>query len=374
VGGNPPVARKRGVAQNMGQHRPGSSASRRQILGALTAFGAGALAAAPRLFAQSAAPRRPAMIDTHHHYFPPEIQTSWRDYAARKGESPMVPGQARWTPSASLEEMDKNGIATSILSISSIPGVWFDLDTQGMRRMARLSNEFAARMVADHPGRYGLFASLPMPDVDGSLKEIEHAFDSLKADGIVLATSFGDRWPGDRAFRPVFEELNRRKAVVFFHPVTPNCCVGLHTGIPPSMLEVPYDTGRAITSLLLSGSFVRLRDIRWLFSHGGGVMPMLAGRVAAFAQRRRDSKEFAPDGVLAELQRLHYDTANAAWPVSLAALLKMVPPSQVLFGTDFPYFLTAPQMSDLDETGLSPGALAAIQRGNAARLIARLKA
>jgi predicted TIM-barrel fold metal-dependent hydrolase len=270
--------------------------------------------------------------------------------------------------------MDKSGVATSILSLASIPGVWFGLDAEGMRRMSRLCNEFAAKMLQDHPGRYGLFASLPMPDVDGSLAEIGYAFNSLKADGINLSTSFGDRWPGDSTYKPVFEELNRCKAVVFFHPYAPNCCGSLNSGVPPGVLEFPYDSGRAITSLLLSGSLARWRDIRWLFSHGGGVMPMLAGRVAFFAGARKDIAEIAPNGILAELQRLYYDTANAAWPISMAGLLKMVPPSQIVFGTDFPYVPTATQAEALGKNGLSSDALAAIQRDNAIRLIPRLSA
>ena len=144
--------------------------------------------------------------------------------------------------------------------------------------------------------------------------------------------------------------------------------------MPPGVLEFPYDSGRAITSLLLSGSLARLRDVRWLFSHGGGVMPMLAGRVAFFAGSRKDIAEIAPNGVLAELQRLYYDTANAAWPTSMAGLLKMVSPSQVLFGSDFPYVPTALQADELQKNGPSADALAAIQRDNATRLIPRLNA
>ncbi|MGH7113523.1 MAG: amidohydrolase family protein, partial [Stellaceae bacterium] len=205
-------------------------------------------------------------------------------------------------------------------------------------------------------------------------KETEYAFDTLNADGINLSTSFGDRWPGDPLYKPVFEELNRRKAVVFLHPYAPFCCAGINDATPAGVLENPYDTGRAITSLLFSGTLARLRDIRWLFCHGGGVMPMLAGRVEYFAGQRKDLKEIAPQGVLAELQRLHYDTANAAWPISLTALLKMVAPSQVLFGTDFPYVPTAIQSAALARGGLSGDALTAIRSGNAARLIPRLGA
>src|SRR6516162_10611456 len=259
------------------EHRQ-SPTSRRSILTTLAAT-AGGIALLPRckLMAQPALPA-PRLVDTHHHYYPREIIDAWQGYMSRNSQGRLQPNVANWAPAASLEEMDKSGVVTSILSLASIPGVWFGLDAEGMRRMSRVCNEFAAKMVQDHPGRYGLFASLPMPDVDGSLAEIAYAFDTLKADGINLSTSFGDRWPGDPAYKPVFEELNRRKAVVFFHPYAPNCCGGLNSGVPPGLLEFPYDSGRAITSLLLSGSLARLRDIRWLFSHGGGVMPMLAGR------------------------------------------------------------------------------------------------
>jgi predicted TIM-barrel fold metal-dependent hydrolase len=324
----------------MGYDHHQRAASRRELLTALAAFGAG-LCVPWRGSPAQPAPQTRHLVDTHHHYFPAEIITAWQDYMSRYGEGRLQPNVANWAPASSLEEMDKGGVVTSILSLASIPGVWFGLDAPGMRRMSRLCNEFAAKMVQDHPGRYGLFASLPMPDVDGSLAEIAYALDTLKADGINLSTSFGDRWPGDPAFKPVFEELNRRKAIVFFHPYAPNCCGSLNSGVPPGILEFPYDSGRAITSLLLSGSLARLRDIRWLFSHGGGVMPMLAGRVAYFTAARKDAAEIAPDGVLAELQRLYYDTANAAWPTSMAGLLKLVPPSQVVFGTDFPYVPTA---------------------------------
>ncbi len=356
----------------MAHDHASDAASRRELLTALVAAGASTLLPRSGLRAEPATARR--LVDTHHHYYPTEIITSWQDYMTRSNQGRLQANVANWAPASSLEEMDKGGVATSILSLASIPGVWFGLDPAGMRRMSRLCNEFAAKMVQDHPGRYGLFASLPMPDVDGSLEEIEYAFDTLRADGINLSTSFGDRWPGDPAYKPVFEELNRRKALVFFHPYAPNCCGSLNSGVSPGLLEFPYDTGRAITSLLLSGSLARLRDVRWLFSHGGGPMPMLAGRVAFFAAARKDIAEIAPNGVLAELQRLYYDTANAAWPISMAGLLKMVPPSQVLFGTDFPYVPTTLQAEALEKNGLSVEALGAIQRDNAARLIPRLAA
>jgi predicted TIM-barrel fold metal-dependent hydrolase len=137
---------------------------------------------------------------------------------------------------------------------------------------------------------------------------------------------------------------------------------------------VPHDTTRTVTSLLLSGSFARYRDIQWLFSHAGGTIPMLAGRIDAFYGKRPNLKEFAPDGIFGELKRLHYDTANATHPASMAALLKVVPETQVVFGSDYPYFSASPQRQALEALGLPASTVDAIEHSNATRLIPRLGA
>jgi hypothetical protein len=159
--------------------------------------------------------------------------------------------------------------------------------------MARDCNDYAAKWMRDKPGRFGLFATLSMIDIDRTLKEIEYAFDTLKADGIGLQSSYGDKWLGNSKYKPVFDELNRRGAVVYVHPLVADCCGTLSVGTFPAVIEVPHDTTRCVTSLLLSGGFARSRKIRWLFSHAGGTIPMMAGRIDAFYGKRPDLKEFA---------------------------------------------------------------------------------
>ena len=311
------------------------------------------------------------MIDTHFHFYPPAYQNAWLDWE-KKRNLPHFPTQVAWSVQGALAQMDTDGIRTGVLSLASTPGLWFDAGPAEATRMARLCNDFGAKMASDHPGRFGLFATLPMLDIDATLKEIAHVFDDLKADGVGLQTNYGDKWPGDPVYRPVFEELNRRKAVVYFHPLAAACCGRLSVGAFPAVLEVPHDTTRAVTSLLLSGAFARYRDIRWIFSHAGGTIPMLAGRINAFYGNARNRAEFAPDGIEAELRKLHYDTANATHAASMAALLKLVPPSQVLFGSDYPYF-PLNQVQLIRQMGLPNEAVLAIEHGNAGRLVPRLQ-
>jgi len=309
------------------------------------------------------------LIDTHHHFYAPAYQKAWLDWDAARKVTPF-PSQVAWTREKAVEEMDKNDVRSAILSLPSTPGLWFNDGPEAAARMARTCNDFAAEMIRDYPGRFGLFATLSMLDIDATLKEIEYVFDTLKADGVGLQTNYGDKWLGDAAYKPIFDELNRRKAVVYVHPLVAACCAGLSVGAPPAVLEVPHDTTRTVTSLLLSGGFARWRDIKWLFSHAGGTIPMLAGRIDAFNARRPNRAEFAPEGIIAEFRRLHYDTANAASAPAIAALTALVPASQITFGSDYPYF-PLEQWKSLRALGLSEADLAAIGSGNAMRLVPR---
>ena len=337
--------------------------SRRGFLCA-TAASAGAALLPARAFAQATAPA--SRIDTHHHFYPPEV----KKFGGMGG-----PLTDNWTPAKSLEEMDKNGVRTSILSMASVPMDWFKMGNEESRKFVRAINDYGAKMVADHPGRFGLFAYLSMVDVEGSLKEIEYAFDTLKADGVGLATGYNNVYPGDPKFAPIFQELNRRKATVYFHPTTQTCCLGIVPGVGDSWAEVPNDTTRAVLSLMFTGSLLKLRDIKFLWSHGGGTIPMIAERIDWLSKGQvKNRAELLPEGPLAEFRRFYYDTANAGYPGSMAALLKLVDPSQIVFGTDYPYVTTEWNMQALRRAGITEAQIKAIETDNAKALVPRLRA
>ena len=313
---------------------------------------------------QSTSAGNPRRIDVHHHFAPP----AW--IADVKGRPLLQPANTRWTAEQSIDDMDRGGVAAAVVSITN-PGLWFGEAAQ-TRRLARACNEYGARLVSDHPTRFGLFAAIPLPDVDAALAEIAYAYDTLKTDGMALFTSYGDKWLGNPVFRPVMEELNRCKAVVTVHPTAADCCRNLTyaPGVGPGSIEYGTDTTRAIMGVAFSGDAVRFPDIRFIWSHAGGSVPFLAGRIEGAAS---GAKEALPNGFAAELKRFYYDIAGATNRGALASLLQLVAPTQIVFGTDFPPGATSAAVAKaLVDVGLfSESDLRAIDRGNAVRLLPR---
>jgi predicted TIM-barrel fold metal-dependent hydrolase len=304
----------------------------------------------------------PHRIDVHHHIVSPGFVAELK--------SMLQPPTLNWTPERSIEDMDKAGVATAITSVTT-PGVWIGDHAQG-RRLARDSNDYAARLAADFPGRFGVFAAVPLPDIEASLHEIEYGLDVLKADGIALFTSYRDNWLGDPAFEPVMAELNRRKAVVHVHPTAANCCKNLIPGMAPGVMEYGTDTTRAIMSVMWSGHAAKFPDIRFIWSHAGGTAPFLAGRIDGGS---RNLKDKMPQGAMHEMKKLYYDTAGAANAGAIASLLKLVASDHIMFGTDFPPGGSSAQVAkQLAELGLDLTAadMRNIDRDNAVRLIPRL--
>jgi len=341
--------------------------SRRDFLRNVASAAAGAVLAGGGARAQNQAGgmRR---IDVHQHYVSPDYYA----LLTKKNASAPVPGFAQWrdyTPERNLAEMDKAGVSTAMLS-QTAPGVWFG-DVEEARRIAREMNEYAAaKIVGSYKGRFGLFALLPLPDVDGSLREIEYAFDTLKVDGVGLLTSYDNKWLGDAAFMPVFEELNRRKAVVYTHPLEATCCRNGVQGVTPQTLEYPTDTTRTLMSLVAGNTASRCPDVKFIFSHAGGTLVSIAGRFLGAAVSA-DSLAKPPEANsrMHHVRRFYYDTAGSANPVQMQSLKLLVPASQIVFGTDFPFANPAATVAGLETSGLTTEELRGVYRNNALKFL-----
>lgn len=304
-------------------------------------------------------------IDVHHHFLPPGYIKAIEDRLLLSHGQQKSSEMIGWSPAADLEQMNAAGIGLAIGSIS-IPGVWYG-DIALARRMARDWNEYAATVVREYPARFGFFAVIAPPDIEGSLAEIEYALDVLKADGVALLSNYDDRWLGDRGFRPIMSELNRRSAVVFVHPTLAFAGRTL-PGIRSQILEAPFDTTRTIVSLLINGVLSEYPDIRFVFAHGGGALPYLAGRIAALSH--------GPDGMLreqveAQLRRLYFDTALVMNEPAMAALKAVSPPTQILLGTDAPFLAAEAEIEGWRRLDLDPALRGRIERDNALALLRR---
>jgi predicted TIM-barrel fold metal-dependent hydrolase len=340
----------------------GAALSRRSVLGGGAGLALGAFGAEG---GRAQTPAKIPVVDVHHHLAPPVYKD---DLVRRKFEQrPML----EWTPEKSLADMDAARVATAMLSITE-PGVWFGDDAAAVA-LARACNEWNARLAADSRGRFGSFACLPLPNVEGALREIEYALDTLKCDGIGLMTSYGDKWLGDSSFAAVLDELNRRKAVVYTHPLRPECCRNLIAEVPPSAIEYGTDTTRTIASLLFTGTASRCPDIKFIFSHAGGTMPFLIERFVRLAIISKTAAAKTPEGVMTLLRRFYYDTAQVANPVAMGALTQIVPTAQILFGTDFPFRTAADHINGLQAI-FAAADLRKIESDNARALLPRLKA
>ena len=312
--------------------------------------------------AQSAAGSgQPLRIDVHHHIAPPAYL---EELAPMKR---LTPQTVNWTVQKTLDQMDEAGVAVSITSVTT-PGFWFGSHSPA-RRLARACNDWAAKMVSDHPGRFGMFVNLPLPDVEGALREIEYGMDVLKADGVSLFTSYVDKWLGDPAFDAIFAELNRRKAVVYTHPNTCACCTNLVPGIIDAAIEYGTDTSRAIARFIFSGSAKRYPDIKIIWSHGGGTMPFLIDRYHAMS-RMPQYKDLCPDGFLPVARSFYYDTAQIPNRPALLALKEVVTADNIMFGTDFPWLTSAHHVKGITESGVfSEAEMRGIDSGNALKIL-----
>ncbi|MEH0554095.1 MULTISPECIES: amidohydrolase family protein [unclassified Streptomyces] len=272
-----------------------------------------------------------SLIDVHAHMLPDfYVQHAT---AAGHAHPDGMGGWPSWSLQAHLDLMDRNGIETAMLSMSS-PGVHFG-DDKAARLLARRVNEYTAELTRDHPGRFGNFVSLPLPDVDGAVEEIAFSFDELGADGVALLTHTHGVYLGDQRLDPVFAELDRRRAVVFLHPTSPVCWEQSALGRPRPMVEYIFDTARTVTDLVMEGVLTRHPNMRVIVPHCGGAIPVLADRINEFMSLFLHARQPPGPDAVQQLRGLYYDMASTAFPRQVPALLKLVDPDRVLFGSDY---------------------------------------
>ena len=299
-------------------------------------------------------------LDVHHHILPP-------DYMKVFG------GRMAWSAQQSIELMDANGIGCAITSISTSVDV-ADKASE-TTKLARACNDYAANLSRDHPGRFGMFAALPMFSIDAAIREVDYAFDTLASEGVVLMTNYNDKHLGDAEFDPLLAHLNRRKAVVFVHPTNCSCTPG-HPAMPVSMLEFPFDTTRTILSLFFAQAYTKYKDIRFIFCHGGGTIPFLAYRVDMRLRSNAVNEQREPLDIKAALRGLYFDLSIAVSSPMVQALLDIVPVENLLLGTDYPFvpaWRIEASMTELARLGLKDDELEKIETGNACALFPRLR-
>jgi 6-methylsalicylate decarboxylase len=302
-------------------------------------------------------------VDTHHHYFPPVyVEAVGLDMLAATTPNGKAP---TWSVEAALDMMGRNGIAEAILSVSAGPRIP-DAPT-----LLRNCNDYGTELRSRHTGRFGLFASLPLPDVDAALAEVRYCAEQLGVDGFIVFGSYEGRYLGDEHFRPLWQELERRKSVVFIHPNLPPYPIPAVAS--SAVLEFPFETTRAATSLIINGVISQFKNIRFILSHAGGTLPFLAPRIAMAIAMMPGLVERFGDPLLA-MRSFYFDTALSGNEVPLSALLRITDPSHILFGTDFPFppDWAVRQFGDALETlKLAGFDKAAVYRDNAVALLGR---
>lgn len=306
-------------------------------------------------------------IDVHQHLIPGAYREVMERHGATAGGWPTP----AWDAESAIAMMDRRSIATGVLSVSS-PGTHFGDDAEA-RAVARSVNEYGAELVKDRPDRFGVFASLPLPDVDGALAEAAYALDELHADGVVLMSNAQGRYLGDKEFAPLWQELDARGAVVFIHPT--GSALPMLDGMPSPVVDFPFDTTRTALHMTLNGVMGRHTRMKVILSHAGGFLPYAAWRFTLGAQINPGT---TPEGILADLRRFYFDTALSASPSALPSLLSFAAPGHVLYGSDWPF--AAEEHGRVFDSmldgydGYAPEQLDAINRGSAEVLFPRLGA
>jgi predicted TIM-barrel fold metal-dependent hydrolase len=274
-------------------------------------------------------------IEIHAHFIPPAYKKALIDTGMVEQDRFPVPP---WDAEKHLEYMNVMNIDASVVSLSS-PHVYFD-NKMKTRELFREINEAGARLIQNYPKKFGYFASIPIPDIEGALRELDYAYNVLKVDGIKLITNAKGLYLGEAALDPVFEVLNQHKALLYIHPTMPSSVPeNVLTGYPAPMMEFLFDTARAVTNLVLNGAVERYPDIKIIVPHAGGVLPVLVPRIHGILKVVREPID-RPD-VFRAFRNLYYDTAGPSIMQQLLPLLNITDDTHLVYGSDWPFSPTS---------------------------------
>lgn len=274
---------------------------------------------------------RPALVDVHAHFVTDDYVAAAQ--AAGHARPNGMPGWPQWSAQEHLRLMDRGGIGMAMLSVVT-PGTHFG-DDRAARQLTREVNEFGADLCRQYPTRFGHFASLPLPDVEGALAEAAYALDELDADGLTVSTNVHGRYLGDALFEPLWAELDRRHAVVFVHPTSPPHADAVALGLPRPVIEFIFDSARAAANLVFSGVAAGHPGISWIFTHGGGALPLLAARMDQSRALIDGLGEPSDASAREQLSQFWYDIAGTPFPDQAPALVRAFGTDRVLYGSDY---------------------------------------
>ena len=308
-------------------------------------------------------------IDIHSHYFPP----AYSQMLDRRNMKLLDGGFPRpeWNEEIHLSSMEKLGITYSVLSISSphlhMGDTWEAIET------ARASNEYGAKLIKKYPDKIGVFASLPLPEIDAAIREVTYCKNELNVTGFALQTNSLGVYLGDPRFDPVMDVLNREKAIVLIHPTKPQVVPsGVNETLPYPMMEFFFDTCRAVMNLILTKTINKYPDIRFVIPHAGAYLPIISDRVASM------SKMLCPDGSVDIgkcLAGLYYDLGGTSMPKQYGNLCQITSKEHILYGSDIPFtpLPTCCKLAETMDSCLTDEMQELVYRQNPSRLLGRLR-
>ena len=272
------------------------------------------------------------VIDVHSHIITPEFVSSLENEGRLMDEGFPLP---KYNVENHLKWMDEAGVETSVLTLAA--------PQPSSAEVVRQTNEAAARIKCEHPGRFLFCAALPQSDVSKAIEEAKYALDVLKADGIKLATNVDGQYLGAPELDTLFSVLNERKAVVILHPHRPepvNRQVMQQT--PLAMQEYLSETTRAVSNMISRNVLARYNNIKVVVPHCGAYLPLAIPRMKSLTPVMQANKMVGEIDYEANLRALYYDLAGSHSPEVIRMLLTITTPDHLLYGSDYPY--VAPQV------------------------------